>query len=69
MFCPNCGKKVKKDTQKFCTYCGAKLFKPKKNDTSFLKEIFSTIVTKHKYFILEKEVKNCLEELGLYEKN
>lgn len=34
------------------------LIKPKKNDTSFLKEIFSTIVTKHKYFILE----NCDEK-------
>ena len=32
MFCPSCGKKIKKDTQNFCTYCGAKLFKPKTND-------------------------------------
>ena len=29
----------------------------------------STTIDKINYFILEKEVKNCLEELGLYEKN
>lgn len=29
----------------------------------------STTIDKIDYFILENEVKNCLEELGLYEKN
>lgn len=63
MFCPNCGKKVKKDTQKFCTYCGTKLFKPKTNDIEEQKKEVTEKTQEQVECVINNEVVESTQEV------
>ena len=69
MFCPNCGKKVKKDTQKFCTYCGTKLFKPKTNDIEEQKKEVTEKTQEQVECVINNEVVESTQEVEANKNN